>query len=718
MSQPLWKDTKKSFEERANDLIQRMTLEEKVSQMTFQSSALSRFGIMEYNWWNECLHGVARAGVATVFPQAIGMAASFNDDLMYEVATAISDEARAKHHESKRQGDFDIYKGLTMWSPNVNIFRDPRWGRGHETYGEDPYLTSRMGVAFCKGLQGDDDTYLKVVATPKHFAVHSGPEADRHHFDAISSIQDMKETYLPAFKACIKEAKAYSVMGAYNRTNGEACCASPTLLQDILRDEWGFEGYVVSDCGAIKDIHAHHKLVGTPAESAALAVKNGCELNCGYIFPHLLEAVEQGLITEEEIDTALYRLMMARFRLGMFDPDKKVPYAQIPFEVNDCKEHHELNKKMARESLVLLKNDGLLPVNREDIKTIAIIGPNGDSKDALVGNYNGTPSIAYTIADGFRAAHPDAKLLIAEGCAITHENTDWGESVYRRFTEAKSMAQRADLVVLALGMNAMVEGEEAGNTVEGGDKDDIEMTGVQQELMDYVASLKKPTVLLNLTGSCVDLCSADEKLNAIMQCWYPGQYGGLVAAEAVFGDFSPSGRLPVTFYRETSDLPPFEDYAMDNRTYKYFKGTPLYPFGFGLNYSTIEYYCPMLKTGEITCGEDLEFSIIANNIGDYATDEVVQVYLTDNGSISRTPRWKLVGFKQVNLAIREEKKVSFIIKAKDMALVREDGAEVIEPGAFTLYVGGGQPDARTRELCQRECLSACFIAKGDEVIID
>ena len=705
----IWQDTDASFEERAKDLIGRMTLEEKVSQMVFSSSALSRFGIDEYNWWNECLHGVARAGVATVFPQAIGLAASFNADLMHRVATAISDEIRAKHHEAKRQGDHGIYKGLTMWSPNINIVRDPRWGRGHETYGEDPYLTARMGVAFVRGLQGDDPKYLKAVSTPKHFAVHSGPEADRHSFDAQASIKDMKETYLPAFKACVQEAGASSVMGAYNRTNGEACCASTTLLQEILRDEWGFDGYVVSDCGAIEDIYKHHKLVDTPAEAAALAVKNGCELNCGFVFPHLMEAAQQGLITEDMIDKALMRLMMARFRLGMFDPDESVPYASIPYEVNDSEAHHVLNQEIAAESLVLLKNDGTLPADRDKTKTIAVIGPNADSKEALIGNYYGTPSVSYTVVQGFRAAMPGARIIYAEGCTLTQPNKEaaWGETPSWGFAEAISAAERADLVVLVLGMNAALEGEETAATGEGGDKNDIHLPGVQQQLLEVVASVGKPTVLLNMTGSCVDLRSAQENVNAIIQCWYPGQFGGLVMAQAVLGDFSPSGRLPITFYNDMSEIPPFTDYSMEGRTYKFFDGAPLYPFGYGLSYSEVEYR-DLRGPDTIEAGEDMPLAVTLRNTGHYDVAEAVQVYLTDKEASARTPRWKLAAFDKVKIKAGESKQVEMTVKADQMVLVLEDGTEVIEPGAFTLHVGGGQPDARTAELTGRTSLEKTF----------
>lgn len=708
----VWFDTSLTFEKRTEALVKEMTLEEKISQLCHESASIERLGIQDYNWWNECLHGVARAGVATVFPQSIGMAASFNPELMFEVATAISDEARAKYHQADNKGDHGIYKGLTFWSPNVNIFRDPRWGRGHETYGEDPYLTSRMGVEFCKGLQGDDEKYLKVVATAKHFAVHSGPEADRHGFDAIANIKDMKETYLPAFEACVKQAGVYSIMGAYNRTNGEACCASKTLLQDILRDDWGFDGFVVSDCGAIKDIYYNHNLVDTPEEAAALAVRNGCEINCGHIYPHLLEAVKKGHITEDEIDIAIYRAMLARMKLGMFDPPEDVPYASIPFETNDCEKHHELSKKMAKESLVLLKNDGILPLDKSEVKTIAVIGPNADNKDSLLGNYYGTPSKSYTVFEGIRNMFPNEQIVFAPGCSLlessetdSDQRQDWG------FAEAKAVAESADVVVLVLGMTAEIEGEESGNTEEGGDRENILMSGLQEQLMEAVTEVGKPTILVNMTGSCVDLRKAAQKTNAILQAWYPGQFGGLVIAEALFGEFSPSGRLPITFYNDMSELPDFKDYSMDNRTYKFFGGNPMYPFGFGLSYGDVEYYHIKLKSASIKVGEEMTVEVTCINHAEMKVKEVIQLYIRDDNASSRTPKRKLVAFEKVDLPSEVEKTVKFTITPEDMELVTDRGERVIEPGTFTVHIGGFQPDLRSMKLAGYDCLSAKFLVE-------
>jgi beta-glucosidase len=564
-----------------------------------------------------------------------------------------------------------------------------------------------MGVEFCKGLQGDDDKYLKVVATAKHFAVHSGPEADRHKFNAIASIKDMKETYLPAFEACVKEAGVYSIMGAYNRTNGEACCASKALLHDILRDEWGFDGVVVSDCGAIKDIYHDHKLVETPAEAAALAVKNGCEINCGYVYPHLLEAVKQGYITEQEIDVAVHRAVLTRMKLGMFDPVEDVPYAAIPYEVNDCEKHHEICRKMARESLVLLKNNDLLPLDKSKIKTVAVIGPNADNRDALIGNYYGVPSISYTVLEGIRMVAPEAKVIYAEGCSLSKSPAmGWGETPDWGFAEARAAAERADVVVLVLGMTAELEGEESGNTAEGGDKENILMSGAQEQLMEAITEVGKPVVLVNMTGSCVDLRKSSKKTDAIIQAWYPGQFGGQVIAEAIFGEFSPSGRLPITFYNDMSEIPPFDDYRMDNRTYKFFNGNPMYPFGFGLSYGKVEYYRIRLSSAKIKLGDNLKVSIKCINRGKMDVKEVVQVYLSDDNATTRVPKRKLVAFKKIDLPVNEEQSLTFTIKADDGAVITDSGERIIEPGTFTIHVGGFQPDLRSMKLAGYDCLSA------------
>lgn len=570
-----------TFEERAKDLVSKMTLAEKIAQMQYEAPAIERLGVPAYNWWNECLHGVARSGAATVFPQAIGMAASFNTDLMFDVATAISDEARAKYNEYKTFGDTQIYQGLTYWSPNINIFRDPRWGRGHETYGEDPYLTGRMGVSFVKGLQGEGK-YRKLDATIKHYAVHSGPETLRHGFNAEVSDKDLYETYLWAFKYCVDHADPSAVMGAYNRVNGEACCASKTLLEDILRGKFGFSGYVVSDCAAICDIHQHHHITNNEAESAALAVNNGCDLNCGETYKWLKTSVALGLISEETITTAVERLFAARFRLGMFDEDCE--YDAIPYDVVECETHTKRNLQMAEESIVLLKNDGILPLSPN--QNIAVIGPVADDVTVLLGNYNGTPSRYTTLLAGIQS-QAKGKVYYARGSHLFDDEVH--RAVERPLREAIIAARHADVVIMMCGLNPTLEGEETDNYngSAGGDKVDIELPPSQKTLYREIIKLGKPVIFVNVSGSCIALTEQDKDCRAVLQCFYPGAMGGEALANVIFGKTSPSGRLPVTFYKTTDDLPPFEDYSMENRTYKFFRGTPLYEFGHGLTYSEI-----------------------------------------------------------------------------------------------------------------------------------
>ncbi len=704
-------DPSLSFEERADDLVSRMTLEEKISQTLYQSSAIPRLGIPEYNWWNECLHGVARAGVATMFPQAIGMAASFDDALLQDVATAISDEARAKHHEAARYHDRGIYKGLTMWSPNINIFRDPRWGRGHETYGEDPLLTARMGKAFVRGLQGDDPKYLKTVATVKHYAVHSGPESERHSFDACASIKDMRETYLPAFKECVREAGAYSVMGAYNRTNGEPCCASPTLMEQLLRGEWGFQGYYVSDCAAIDDFHEHHHITADAAESAALAIKTGCDLNCGHTFHKLLDAVQRGLLSEQDIDRCVRRLMLARMKLGMFDDEKTVPYAQIPYEQVGCVRHLELSQEMARRSLVLLHNNGILPLDASrPVRNIAVIGPNANNRRALWGNYYGTAAEEYTVLEGVRSLLPDSRVWYAQGCMHTGEAPEggWGEEPGWGLAEAMAAAQRAEVVVLALGLDERYEGEE-GPT--GGDKSAMALHEMQLRLFDAVHSMGKPVILVMMAGSPVDMTPFEGRAAAILQAWYPGQFGGLAIAEALLGQCNPSGRLPLTFYRSDSDLPDFRDYSMDNRTYRFFRSEPMYPFGYGLSYTSFE-YCGLKIPDTVSAGDSVTICVKVKNTGKRAGAEVVQLYLRDDEASTRTPRWQLVDFLRVELQSGEKREVSFTVPARRLCVITDDGRTVLEPGSFTTFVGGSQPDERSAALMGRRPLEGSFTVVG------
>ena len=619
------------FEKMAKELVAQMTLAEKMAQMKYDAPAIERLGIKAYNWWNEGLHGLARSGRATVFPQAIGMAASFNDDLLYKVANVISDEARAKYNEYVKFGDTDIYQGLTIWSPNINIFRDPRWGRGHETYGEDPYLTGRMGTAFIKGLQGNGK-YRKVDATLKHYAVHSGPETGRLSFNSIVNEKDLYETYLWAFKYCIDNADPSAVMGAYNRMNGEPCCASKTLLEDILRGEFGFKGYVVSDCGAICAINNEHKVTENYAESSALAVNNGCDLNCGDAYKWLKTAVALNLISEETITKAVERLFTARFRLGMFADDCE--YDNIPYDVVENKEATETNREMAQESIVLLKNNGVLPL-KSDIK-IAVIGPNADSKDILLANYHGEPSKYYTLLRGIQEY---ANVGYAQGCTLFEvPNIHWGLTVREALVEVKN----ADVVIMCMGLDATMEGEEgdAYNAQTGGDKVTLELPDVQNELYDEVLKLGKPIVYVNVSGSCVNLARQKKECAAVIQCFYPGAMGGLALADILFGKVSPSGRLPVTFYESVDDLPEFIDYSMENRTYKFFKGTPVYEFGYGLTYSEIKENWIDENTVEIT------------NKGNFDTKYSVLKY-------EYIPHKNLCGFKKVFIRKGETIEIKF-----------------------------------------------------------
>ncbi|HEX9620719.1 MAG TPA: glycoside hydrolase family 3 C-terminal domain-containing protein [Polyangiaceae bacterium] len=688
--------------QRVDDLVSRLTLNEKAAQMLHEAPAIPRLGIPAYNWWNECLHGVARAGIATVFPQAIGLAATWNTDLLHRVACVIADEARAKHHEFSRQGDTGYYKGLTFWTPNINIFRDPRWGRGHETYGECPFLTGRLGVAFCRGLQGDDPRYLKLVATPKHFAVHSGPEALRHSFDARVGLKDLYETYLPAFFECVTEAKAHSVMAAYNRTNGEPCSASETLLARILREAWGFEGYVVSDCWAIRDFHEHHKVTASWEESAAAAVKAGCDLNCGCSYEHIPHAVELGLLGETDLDVCVKRLFKARMLLGMFDPPERVPFASIPYEVNDAEVHRALSLRAARESIVLLKNQGgLLPLSK-DLGSLAVIGPNAHNHQVLLGNYFGTPSRSVTPLEGIRSAvSARTKVWYSEGCKHLRK---WdGLSRSAALSEAVSMAARADVAVVCLGLTAEIEGEQgdASNSEAAGDKVDLNLTGLQQELLERVAATGKPTVLVLVSGSALAVNFAAENVPAILQAWYPGQEGGTALAEVLFGDCNPGGRLPITFPRDIEHVPDFADYSMCGRTYRYSEHDPLYPFGYGLSYTSFEYSDVRVSAERVAVGEPVEVGATLHNTGSRAGDEVVQLYVKDLEASCAVPRHELRGFSRVSLAPGESARVVFELGPRALSLIDDAGRRVLEPGRFRIWIGSSQPDSRSLALTGR-----------------
>ncbi|MDT8380620.1 MAG: glycoside hydrolase family 3 C-terminal domain-containing protein [Brevefilum sp.] len=680
-----------SPEIRSRDLIDRMTLAEKVSQLMADAPAVERLGIPPYHWWNEALHGLARAGTATVFPQAIGIAATWNEDLVFRMANAISDEARAKHHQALREGQHGRYQGLTLWSPNINIFRDPRWGRGQETYGEDPYLTSRIGVQFVRGLQGDDPHYLKTAACAKHFVAHSGPEADRHTFDARVTEQDLQMTYLPAFEALVREAGAAAVMGAYNRVNGQACCADPDLLLDLLREDWGFQGYVVSDCGAVADIYKHHQIVDSPRGAAAMAVRAGCDLNCGETYQYLLAAVGRGLLAESDIDRALIHLFNTRFRLGMFDPIEAVPYAHIPMAAVDSPANQALSLEVARQSLVLLKNEGqLLPLSK-NLERVAVIGPNADDALVLRGNYYGTPSESVTILQGIREVlSTSTSIQYARGCDVLSPGQD-------NFDEAVRIAQESEIAIMVVGLSQQVEGEEGQSEglrdglVSQGDREDIRLPGEQEALLKAVVETGTPVVLVLLNGSALAIQWADEHVPAILEAWYPGQAGGRAVAETLFGDSVPGGKLPVTFYRSVEQLPTFDDYRMAGRTYRYFDGDVLYPFGYGLSYTRFEYQDLALSLSQIWGHETVQVSCTVKNVGEISGDEVVQVYLRDEAASVPVPRHQLVGFKRVHLAPGAGERLTFSINPKHFAFADENGDWILEKGNFTIFVGGGQP---------------------------
>jgi beta-glucosidase len=678
---------------RVDDLVSRMTLEEKMAQLVYNSPAIDRLGIPAYNWGNECLHGVAQAGVATVFPQAIGLGATWDAGLIHSVAVAISDEARAKYHEALRQHKQRKYYGLTFCSPNVNIFRDPRWGRGQETYGEDPYLTSRLGVAYVQGLQGDDPQYLKVVATPKHLAAHSGPEPERHRFNAQIDERDLRETYLPAFEACLREGKAFAVMGAYSRLNGEACCASHKLLDEILRREWGFRGYVISDCQGIRDIFESQHLVGSLAEASAMALRAGCDLNCGTEYLTLPAALKQGLVSEADIDRAVKRVLEARFRLGMFDPPDKVPFARIPYSVVDSREHRELSLQAARESIVLLKNDHhLLPLSK-NLKSIAVVGQNANEVKALLGNYYGTPSLATTPLVGIRQkVSSSTNVVYAKGCEAVEPPT-----IATSLGEAVRAARSADVVVVALGLSGDLENEQFEIDMDGfywGDRTSLDLPRSQEQLLQAVAATGKPTVVLLLNGGPLTTAWASVHAGAIVEAWYPGEEGGTAIADVLFGDYNPGGRLPVTVYKSVDQLPPFGEYKMAGRTYRYFSGEPLYPFGFGLSFSHFAYRHLEAGAQQIRPNENLRVSVEVKNSGSMGGDEVVELYLTHLSAPVPVPIRSLAGFSRVYLKPGESKAVNFILTPRMMSVIDANGRRVVLPGRFRIEVGGKQPGFR------------------------
>lgn len=847
---PPYKNPSLPLEQRVDDLVSRMTLEEKIAQMQNAAPAVERLGIPEYDWWNEALHGVARAGIATVFPQAIGLAATFDEKLIFDVADVASTEARAKHHEFARRNERGRYKGLTFWSPNINIFRDPRWGRGQETWGEDPFLTGKLGTAYVRGLQGDDPKYLKTASTVKHFAVHSGPEPERHYFDAAASERDLRETYLPAFRQTILEGKAAGVMCAYNSVNGEPACANTRLMREILRGEWNFNGHVVSDCAAIEDIWKWHKFVKTEAEASALAVKTGTDLTCGKEYKSLSEAVKNGLIKESEIDAAVKNLMTVRFRLGMFDPPELVKYARIPFSANDSPAHRKLSLRAAQESIVLLKNSDLLPL-KKNLKTVAVIGPNADDADVLLGNYNGQPSKSVTVLEGIKNKLPDAKILytpgmypagvifepVAEEAFINLDaeyfnnrelkgepalirrdkqiNFNWGSvspakevgenNFSVRWTgkltapesgkynlgwrgnggvrifldgelivddlknpwtrnvlkeiefeagrtydirveylenanlyassklvwsspsaeaklraDALEKARQADTVIMVMGISPMIEGEEMDVKLEGfrgGDRTDIQLPEPQRDLIKAVHALGKPVVLVLMGGSALAVNWESENIPAILKAWYPGQEGGTAIADVLFGDYNPAGRLPVTFYRSVNDRPPFEDYKMAGRTYRYFTGETLYPFGYGLSYTKFAYSNLRFKD-KIKTGETLKISVDVRNTGKFEGDEVVQLYVSNQKASVPVPIRSLEGFRRIRLKPNERKTVSFELTPRQLSVVLENGKRIAESGEFLISAGGEQPGFTGRtDAATTMTISGNLIVSGQKIEI-
>ncbi len=696
---------RKEAEERAVHLVDQMTVEEMASQLRYDAPAIERLHIPAYNWWSEGLHGVARAGTATVFPQAIGLAATFDPVLIEKIGDTIATEARAKYNAASAHGDRDIYKGLTIWSPNVNIFRDPRWGRGHETYGEDPYLTSRLGESFVKGLQGDG-SYLKTAACAKHFAVHSGPEKERHHFDAKATRKDMWETYLPAFQACV-EAGVESVMGAYNRTNGEPCCANTYLMEEVLRGKWHFEGHYVSDCWAIKDFHENHKVTRNAEESAYLALEKGCDLNCGCTYREIMPAYKKGDLPLSLIRRAAIRLFTTRFLLGMFD---KTEYDEIPYETIACKEHLALAKKAAEESIVLLKNNGILPLKKKKGMTIGVIGPNADSREALIGNYHGTPPRYITVLEGIQDyLGEDGRVLYAQGCHLYKDREEALAQPDDRISEAVSCAEHADVVVLCLGLDETLEGEEGdtGNSYASGDKLDLLLPPPQQRLLEAVAKTKKPFIVCLLAGSAMDLNFADQEAAAILQAFYPGAEGGREVARLLFGEYSPSGKLPVTIYRDLTEMPAFTDYTMRGRTYRYLTKKPLYPFGYGLTYSdcVIDEIQPEKEyTYEDAVKDGIEIKVHVENRGSYDTEEVLQGYVKVQ-SPNEVLHPKLGVFARIHIKAGEGQWISLHISKTAFSTVTEDGERVYDGKKAQIFIGFGQPDERTAELLGVNSLS-------------
>ena len=704
---PVFRDPSQPLNARVNHLISQLSLEEKAQQMLDQSPAIPRLGIPAYHWWSEALHGVARSGQATVFPQAIGLAATFDDDLALREATAVSDEARAMFNADQAKNHTLRYGGLTFWTPNINIFRDPRWGRGQETYGEDPYLTSRIGVAFVKGLQGDNPKYLKVAACAKHYAVHSGPEKLRHEFNAEASAQDLRETYLPAFKAMVKEAKVEAVMCAYNRTNGVACCGNTFLLQDVLRKEWGFRGHVVSDCGALDDLYQGHKVVETKAEAAALALKRGVELNCGDTYAQLPAAVRQGLVKETQVDSALAVLLRTRFKLGLFDGTKATPYDQLTPAVINSTQHRALAREVALKSMVLLKNNGVLPL-RDDLSEYCVTGPNATSVEALLGNYYGVNSQMSTILEGLvGAVQPGSHIGYTQGILLDRPNVnpmDW----------ATGGAKASSAIILVMGITGVLEGEEGESiaSAHAGDRLDYNLP---QNQIDYLRKLRKdsktPIIAVVTGGSPMNLSEVHELADAVLLTWYPGEEGGNAVADLLFGKVAPSGKLPVTFPKSLDQLPAYESYGMAGRTYRYMTAEPMYPFGFGLSYAKFEYGALKLpkKVGK---NEPVEVEATVTNTGKLAGEEVVQLYLTHQAKKgAQTPLYALKSFRRVKLAPGQGTTVKFTLTPEQLALIDAQGNSAAPTGPVKVALGGSLPSARSQALGASPAATAILMIK-------
>jgi beta-glucosidase len=699
----LWYDPEIPFEERLHMLIDEMTLEEKISQLTHDAAAIERLGVPEYNWWSEALHGIARNGRATVFPQPIGMAAAFDRDLIHRVYTAVSDEGRAKFTIAQELGNYGQYAGLTFWTPNVNIFRDPRWGRGMETYGEDPYLTSQLGMEVVRGLQGDDPKYLKAGACAKHYAVHSGPEALRHEFDAVPSMKDLHETYLPAFKALVTEANVESVMGAYNRVLGEPACASKLLLQDILVDDWGFKGHILSDCWAIQDFYTGHMVASDVAESAAMALNHGVSLNCGNSFPALKEALDRGLVTEATIDERLATLFITRFKLGLFDPPSWNPYSRIDESVINSDGHRKLAYEAALKSMVLLKNNGVLPL-KKDMKSLYITGPQANNGTVLLGNYYGVSDNLVNILEGITSR-------VSAGTSVDYRMgvLDYFENV-NPVDWASGGAADHEATIVVLGISQLMEGEEGESLASPykGDRLDLNLPSNQ---LEYLRKLKAghdhPVIVVMTGGSPITMPEVEELADAILWAWYPGQEGGYAVADLIFGNAVPSGKLPLTFPVSVDQLPPFEDYSMQERTYRYMTSEPLYPFGYGLSYTDFTFNDLYLEKEDIAPDEEVTVSVRVKNTGDFKADEVVQLYVSVPDPQGIQPRWSLKDFTRVTLDRGEATQVRFILDRQALEQFDQEGKTGVLPGTYQVYVGNCSPGERGKEL-GAEVISASF----------